>query len=555
MKLLERIAPHAPLLVAATLALPTLLAYYPPMSDLPHHEAMVGLLRNFNDPSIVPHGLYRINLGHPNQLFHLLGALLSFVVGTRWAVKLVITASQLLIFWSGARLADHVGRSRWSTLLLAPLALGFTYYWGLVANLIGYAAFFFALPLMDRFAKTPTWRGAGKLCAAMLLLDFAHGSVFQMGTGVIALFALCYPLRLRATALRLVPAAAAVVLTLVHLWWQQRFYTPSVIEVPTRFFSLWTKLILLPNVLFGAHDLPALLLLCIISLVGLVALLGARIRHDTRDPDDAPPRGKLERVRAWALRYRFEIVGALFVLAYWTAPFNWKGATLIHERFLGPGFGILAICAAPRAAVPRIAKFVLSVLPVGIMLLSWPQFLDSHQTYKDLEYIIARLPTGRSIGILVLDRAVYRTRIFSVGPGGGRVLAERGGRVSFAFTASPIAPVQMTPRYRWDEYDIRTFALGTRGLKPEHDLKRFHWLVVYSREPIARRLLKKAMKPYAQLIDQSGDWLLYESNAPEVTPLLADDPADPREPTILDMVNKLVDEEREAKARGEPPPE
>ena len=62
--------------------------------------------------------------------------------------------------------------------------------------------------------------------------------------------------------------------------------------------------------------------------------------------------------------------------------------------------------------------------------------------------------------VVVRDRALYRTRVYSVGTGGGRVLAERGGRVSLAVTAAPISPVQMSPEYRWDEYDIRIFQLS-----------------------------------------------------------------------------------------------
>lgn len=549
---MKRLAPHAPMLVAASLALPTLLAFYPPMSDLPHHEGMIGLLRNFNDPETVPAGLYRVNLGHPNQLFHWLSVLLSYVFGTRWAVKLVIAGSQLAIFWSGTRLADYLGRSRWSTVLLAPLALGFTYYWGLVANLLGYAAFFLALPVMDRFAARPSVRGAASVVGMLLLLDFAHGSVFQMATGVIVLFALCHPLSPRKTLVRVSPAAASVAITLVHLWWQQRFYTPSVIEVPTKWFTFGSKLLLLPNVLFGSHDLPALLLLVTLSVIALLVMVAARAKNDP--PPEAPEAGGagiLARSQRFVARYRFEIVGALFVLAYWFAPFNWKGATLIHERFLGPGWGILAVCAAPKGAVPRVGKLALSVLPAGILLLSWPQFLDAHTTYKDLQQIIDRLPRGRSVGIVVLDRALYRTRVYSVGTGGGRVLAERGGRVSLAFTAAPISPVQMSPEYRWDEYDIRIFQLGTRGLKPSHDLRRFHWLVGYSREPVARRLLKEALVNDATLVSESGDWFLFESKYPEVSPLVPDDPADPALPTLLDMVNKLVDDER-AKSGGKP---
>src|SRR5262249_30387630 len=147
------------------LALPTLLAHDLPTTDLPMHEAVVGILRHFGDAAYFPPNLYRLNLGHPNQLFHVSAWLLSYAFGARWACKLVVAFAQIAILESGARLADYLGRSRWAAVLLAPLALGFTYYWGLVANLLGFAAFFAAVPVLDRAAKVPTARTLASACA------------------------------------------------------------------------------------------------------------------------------------------------------------------------------------------------------------------------------------------------------------------------------------------------------------------------------------------------------------------------------------------------------
>src|SRR5262245_28847346 len=99
----------APLTVGLVFALPTLLARYLPMNDLPLHEGVVGVLRHYSDARYFPPGLYRLNLGHPNQLFHVLACLLSYVVSTSMACKLVVAAAQILIFVGGARLASHLG--------------------------------------------------------------------------------------------------------------------------------------------------------------------------------------------------------------------------------------------------------------------------------------------------------------------------------------------------------------------------------------------------------------------------------------------------------------
>ncbi|HEY2509330.1 MAG TPA: hypothetical protein VGI39_00615, partial [Polyangiaceae bacterium] len=65
----------------ALLALPTLLVRSPPMTDLPMHEGIVGLLLHWGDDAFVPRGLYRPNFGHANQLFHAVGYALSALFG------------------------------------------------------------------------------------------------------------------------------------------------------------------------------------------------------------------------------------------------------------------------------------------------------------------------------------------------------------------------------------------------------------------------------------------------------------------------------------------
>ena len=144
-----KLAQSAPLIAGIALAAPTLLARYPPMNDLPLHEGVVGVLRHFGDESYFPRGLYTLNPGHPNQLFHAAAWLFSLVVPTGLACRLVIALAQVAIMWTAARFADHLGRSRWGALLVAPLALGFTYYWGLVANLVGYGLLLYTLPILD----------------------------------------------------------------------------------------------------------------------------------------------------------------------------------------------------------------------------------------------------------------------------------------------------------------------------------------------------------------------------------------------------------------------
>jgi hypothetical protein len=74
-------------------AAPVLLVRYPPMGDLPFHESLVALLRHFGDTSWEPAGLYTLNLGVPNQLFHFLAYALSLVVSPKTACRWLVAAA------------------------------------------------------------------------------------------------------------------------------------------------------------------------------------------------------------------------------------------------------------------------------------------------------------------------------------------------------------------------------------------------------------------------------------------------------------------------------
>ena len=534
-----RVERYAPLVAGALLAAPTLLAHYPPMSDLPLHEGVVGILRHYGDTAYFPPDLYFLNLGQANQLFHAVAWALSYVVGTVWAVKLVIAASQFLILAMGARLADHLGRSRWGVLLLAPLALGFTYYWGLVANLVGFAAILGALPTIDRAAAKPSARGAAASSGLIVLLFFAHEAIFVAAAGLLGMLAIAHPLERRKTALRFAPVAFAVLFMAAHWVYQQRFFTRGQLTPPMSFSPLWDKIYSFPNVLFGSHDIAAQLLLLFLSFTALAVLISGRVKaHRAAPPAMTEGRTKLRAFRDGLLKYRFELTALGFLFLYFAMPFQWRGATLVYERFLGPAWALIVVCASPRRA-PRIAKLVVSVLPVGILLLSWPQFVDSDRSSRDLDVVIAAIPLNSSTTLCSLDRPIFRTRVYSGSVAPARVVAARGGRMAPSLTIGALSPVQIRPEWRWDEYDIRTLLYGSRSLKPSHDLERIEWIIGQSREAEVRDILIEAMKPEGEHVLTSGEWMLFRSTKPQVSLTSPDVPAQFQTATILDRVNRI----------------
>lgn len=550
----------APLIAGVCLALPTLLSRYLPMSDLPLHEGAIGLLRHFGDPVYMPEGLYRLNLGHPNQLFHCSAALLAFVFSTSTAVRIVVAAAQILMFVAGARLADYLGRSRWSVLLLAPLALGFTYYWGLVANLIGFAGFLLALPTLDRAARKPSLRGMLASCGVLLALYFAHESIFVCTALVVGIFTVLLPLSPKKTAMRIAPAVFAAAVAFGHLLWQKQFFTAGQMKAPVSYMTGWGKIRFFPNVLFGSYDLVEQLILLATAFIAIGLMLSARLREKT--PNDAPaaesvdgdvPTDRVRRIRAKLYEHRFEVVAALHLIAYFAVPFNWNGATLVHERFLGPAWAIFVIAASPRGEFPRLGKVVNAVVPIGILLLAWPQFVDANRTYSDLDVLIAKIPKGSAVTQTALDKPIYKTRVYSASTAPARIIAEVGGRIGVSLLISPISPVQLRPEWQWSEYDKRTTYLGSKTLKPAHDLEYFEWVVAQSRDPFTRDLIMIALSPEADFVVAKGEWLLFHSRK-KILPLKTHEvPAPQSMETALDRVYDLAHRhEDELREKGVP---
>ena len=125
------------------------------------HEAVVGLLRHWGDPRYVPANVYELNLGHGNQLFYFLILALAYVLPIGTATKLVVAVTVFCLPVAAGRLADHLGVTRWSAAVVAPIGLGWLFFWGLLGNLIGLAALLFSCsPRSIASAERPTRRRA-----------------------------------------------------------------------------------------------------------------------------------------------------------------------------------------------------------------------------------------------------------------------------------------------------------------------------------------------------------------------------------------------------------
>ena len=541
-----RLERYAPLVAGVMLALPVLLTRYPPMTDLPLHEALVGLLRHWGDTSMLPEGLYARNFGEPNQLFHMIAWALSAVMPTDTACKLVVFVTIAAIPICGARLADHVGASRLTAVLLSPLALGWTFAWGLVANLAGLAAFLALLPTLDRFAAKPTPRGALACLGAAIVLYFAHQAMLVVFAGAALCLVLLHPFSLRATLWRLTPFLASLAITVAQIRYQERFKTPTLRAVPTMFVSAVAKLQQVPAIVLPTYERTTQLAFFALFALGVALLFLLRARERSEPVPRSP--------RAFVLRYRFELLAIGCFLAYLAFPLTLNGATLVYQRFLPPAIAVFVITAAPRSLATRAARvtrLLACAMPVAALLMVFPSFADSHQAYKDLDVLLAKMENGAAVA--TLDLATSETRTFSLGPAPARYLATRGGRLHYAFTDSTISPVVMNPEYQWNEVLVRISKNGW-SFRPAYDLKHFRYVIVRSIDARLLVLASHAMMPEARPVANAGEWLLLESTLPLAPLTSPEEPMPTPKPATLRkrMQQKLEELPKES---GEPTPE
>jgi hypothetical protein len=547
----DRLETAVPWIAGLLLATPVLVAYYPPMTDLPYHEAAIGILRHLGDTSMFPRGLYLRNLGEPNQLFHLVGWAVSLAVSTRWTVKLVVAATVVALPTCAARFARYVGASPIAALVVAPMALGWLFSWGLITNLVGLAAFLALLPTLDRFEKEPIPAGALSTLGALVLLYLAHEAMMFVYAGIALALAIARAWSWRKTAWRLTPFIAGVAITLGQAAWQKRFMTPAVRAMPRFWQPLLHKVDRIPYIILPVTERPAqfaMLALCAITIV-LFLWLRARERNQEALPDPALRAASLlDRIRAGALYYRWELLSALLLVAYFAFPLTLNGATLVYHRWFPPAFAIFAVVSAPRdlstraARVPRLA---LVALPFATLFAVFPSFADSNREYRALEQILPAVEPGTALAVLNLGPG-DAGRTYSLGPAAGRILATRGGRLAYAFTDSPVSPVVIPRRYQWTESLVRV-GFDCWSFRPAHDFKRFRYVLLFTTDPGLTKLTTLALEPEADYVAESGDWALFRSRLPVVPLLSRDEPMEKPPPeTLRDRVGSLLAQAQKA---------
>jgi hypothetical protein len=484
------------------------------MADLPLHEASIGLLRHWGDATFAPPSVYFLNFGHANQLFSFLVLLVSFAVPMAWACKIVVAASLVALAVAAAHFADHVRASRWTALLVAPVGLGWLFFWGLVQNIIGLVALMALLPAIDRFARRPTGRGALHMCAAMVLLHFAHQAMQVVACAAIVLFSLGPAIKPKSWALRASPIAFCALLVYLANVYAWRSAGPRHRAMaPFEWKDTSYKLASIPGVLFAGYEPYVRNLVMLIAVIPVVLFVVDRVRH----------RQRVHRA-FWQRMHdlRFDLLALVLFGVFLAAPFTIKSTTLVYHRFLPPAWAVIAVCgAAGTSAFARpLARALCAALPIASVLVAWPTFVDSDRIYSDLDTLMPSIEKGSSVVSLDIGPN-HPHRLWGPMVTMGRVVAVKGGRSLFDYTQSPVSPVAQRPEKQWaepmDRMDKNVF-----GFRPAWDFTRFRYLILATPMPTRAAAVTLAVRNEAVLIGAKGDLYLFESRLPLV-PIDADD--------------------------------
>jgi hypothetical protein len=440
---------------------------------------------------------------------------------------------------AAARFADHVGAPRWTALLAAPVCVGWLFYWGLVANILGLVFLLALLPSIDRFAAEPTVRGAMAMGLVSLGMHLAHQVMLLIALGLVALCSVGGRGGRRSHGLRLgVLSFMALTFYLGSRYsWLHANRLLRAME-PFAFVSFSHKLETLSGVLFGGYEAYVRHLLLVLGL--LPVLLFARERFQNRP---RLRRTTLQHARAW----RFELACVGLIACYFAFPSDIKSTTLVYHRFLPPAWCILAICSAAgtRRSARPVPKALCVALPVASLLVAWPSFADCDRTYRDIDALLPLIAPGSAVMTLDLGPNPPN-RMVHPAVSGGHIVAQRGGRSAFDYTQSPISLVIQRPEKTWGEVVLRVVDKPL-NLCPTHEFRRFRYLLIATQRPGLAAALKMAFADEAQLVGARHDLYLFESKLP-LDPVDSDDMAlpDPMPDTLrtrLHRVARLLDEQ------------
>lgn len=485
----------------------------PPSADIAQHEFILAALRELGDPQRFPSPPYEYALFSANQLFFLCSYLVSRILPVDLAARVTFAAVVFALPLLAARAAVCAQRAALLGVIVAPLAVGFAFRWGLCAYLLGVCVFLAALPSLDALARAPTPARALRASGWAMLLALAHGSstIFLVTlTGVTLVTA---RRALREWALIAAPALSGLMVFALG-WALFQSHVRADTASPNGYgIALAARPGLLLWSLYGPLDAWAKLSLPALSLAGLALLSPGAARGVDR---------------------RLGLTALLLLAQFFIWPNELGGAGLLFHRFALPAALLFALAlpsASPRAATRAAA---LLVLPLAMVVALWPLTRIVHRAWSDLDPVIARIEPGSSVASLDLAEIPWAMHVF--GGAAARAVALRGGVTNNDFSHLPQYPVRTAADHVWARTRLRL--MHPEGFIPALDFQRFRYVIVRTTRRHDLAALGRAMAPEGRLIARHGRWSLYESQLPRMS-LTAREPTPPS-PLPPDLQSRIA---------------
>lgn len=401
------------LLACVLCALPALIPTYPAMVDLPQHAAQIEAIKGVWTGDWKYADLFQITYLTPYWIGYIFALVLSPIVGTVWAVKLVAAAALSSLPWCAwqfLRLYHPPTQLRW---LLLPIPFGFAYEWGFLNFLISIPFGFITLKviLAKGEQKAPLWKGI----LWVHLLFFAHILTAAMFCAV-ASFLMMTPwkgfkewLKRMMPQLSVLPALFAFILfTMVGA---------NNVNDPIQWNVGWNRLPELAQGFIGGPTLTVGLALAIFAL-GAPWLLGARLHRNV----------------AYLLPFGLYLAWMLFVPNYMLANyFN-------YQRFGFVGFPLYLLCFnyAAISAPQKNARLIgagLAVVSLAVVMFQVNRVITFDREYASYENTIAHAAPEKRMLIFAVDRysSISKAPLYLHFPSWYQ--AQKGGLVDYSFAS------------------------------------------------------------------------------------------------------------------------
>jgi hypothetical protein len=438
---------------------------YLPLIDYHQHVAIAALMRRLFDPAAPEHALYEVNLVTYNGGFHLLVALLSYVLPPIHAGRVVMAAYPILFALAALSIVREAERPRWYAFLALPITYSRGMAWGFANWNLTFPVAMLGITWFMRYS-----RGDRKALLPLLLASCfcAYGHVLAMlclcaGMGVVQLSRL-YDLgpTWSARLAKLVSTPLAVAPGVLWCVFVYRYQTKSSFSNWTEASydgtddPLWFKLRHLLDMSVGSFwDLSDNVLLAL--ALGICFLLTKLGSPEPRSSDSSIV------LDVRAVRW----LTLFFFGCYLVIPKVFVATWFVYERFTP--LAMLFLCGAlPLRLMPNRDEIRAAAAGIGVAAGAntarvWATMGD----VKDAMTIIDAVPEGKRLLAITYNATTERISrdVFVHLP--AVYQQKKRGEIAYTFTkfeSMPVhykpgkAPPTVNPGFEWDgrHYDVHS---------------------------------------------------------------------------------------------------